>query len=73
MVFAGSGFIVKGAESDLPNQICRIHIQDLLSLPCQKGIFTVGEAVRSTCGNSHEKEEKEKEDHFHLSLHQTIL
>ena len=37
-------------------------------------IFTVGEAVRSTCGNSHEKEEKEeKEDHFHLSLHQTIL
>ena len=34
-------------------------------------IFTVGEAVRSTCGNSHEKEEEE--DHFHLSLHQTIL
>ena len=29
-------------------------------------IFTVGEAVRSTCGNSHDEEEKEKEDHFHL-------
>ena len=30
-------------------------------------VFTVGEAVRSTCGNSHkeeEKEEKEKEDRF---------
>ena len=41
-------------------------------------VFTVGEAVRSTCGNSPEeeekKEEKEKEEnHFHLSLHQTIL
>ena len=35
-------------------------------------IFTVGEAVRSTCGNSHKEEEKEKEDRFHLSLHQTI-
>ena len=34
-------------------------------------IFTVGEPVRSTCGNSHE-EEKEK-DRFLLSLHQTIL
>ena len=29
-------------------------------------IFTVGEAVRSTCGNSHDEEENE-EDHFHLS------
>ena len=28
-------------------------------------IFTVGEAVRSTCGNSHD-EENEEEDHFHL-------
>ena len=27
-------------------------------------IFTVGEAVRSTCGNSHKEEEKEKEDRF---------
>ena len=35
-------------------------------------IFTVGEAVRSTCGNSHDEEEK-KESRFHLSLHQTIL
>ena len=26
-------------------------------------IFTVGKAVRSTCGNSHDEEE----DHFHLS------
>ena len=34
-------------------------------------IFTVGEAIRSTCGNSHE-EEKEK-NRFHLSLPQTIL
>ena len=34
-------------------------------------IFTVGEAVRSTCGNSQEKKEEE-EDCFHLSLHQTI-
>ena len=42
-------------------------------------IFTVGEAVRSTCGNSHdddddeEEEEEKKEDRFHLSLLQTIL
>ena len=35
-------------------------------------IFTVGEAVRSTCGNSHKEEEKE-EKNFHLSLLQTIL
>ena len=28
-------------------------------------IFTVGEAVRSTCGNSHDDDEEE--DHFHLS------
>ena len=34
--------------------------------------FTVGEAVRSTCGNSHD-EEKEKKNCLHLSLHQTIL
>ena len=27
-------------------------------------IFTVGEAVRSTCGKSEEKEEKEEEDRF---------
>ena len=33
-------------------------------------LFTVGEAVRSTCGNSHEEEENNR---FHLSLHQTIL
>ena len=34
-------------------------------------IFTNGEAIRSTCGNSHDEEE---EEHcFHLSLHQTIL
>ena len=36
-----------------------------------KVIFTVGEAVRSTCGNSHdddeENEEENEEDHFHLS------
>ena len=37
-------------------------------LPALPGdvIFTVGEAVRSTCGNSHDDEENEKEDHFHL-------
>ena len=35
-------------------------------------IFTVGEAVRSTCGNSHEEKE-EKENRFHLSLLQTML
>ena len=32
-------------------------------------IFTVGEAVRSTCGKSDDEEEK----NFHLSLLQTIL
>ena len=32
--------------------------------------FTVGEAVRSTCGNSHEEE---NENHFHLSLLQTTF
>ena len=32
--------------------------------------FTVGEAERSTCGNSHEeKKEKKEKDRFHLSLH----
>ena len=36
-------------------------------------IFIVGEAVRSTCGNSHEEKKKEEKDRFHLSLHQTIL
>ena len=36
-------------------------------------IFTVGEAVRSTFGNSHEKEKEENEDRFHVSLIQTIL
>ena len=39
-------------------------------------IFTVGEAVRSTCGNPHEKEEEEEEENeerFHLSHLQTIL
>ena len=35
-------------------------------------IFTVGEAVRSTCGKSHEKEKKKEEDRFLLSLLQTI-
>ena len=34
-------------------------------------IFTVGEAVRSPCGNSHEEKE-EKKDRFLLSLLQTI-
>ena len=39
-----------------------------------KMFITVGEAVRSTCGNSHEKKEEEEENNrFHLSLHQTIL
>ena len=33
-------------------------------------VITVGEAVRSTCGNSHEEEENHN---FHLSLQQTIL
>ena len=28
----------------------------------QQWIFTVGEAVRSTCGNSHEEEEEEEEN-----------
>ena len=37
-------------------------------------IFTVGEAVRSTCGNPHENEEnEEEEERFHLSHLQTIL
>ena len=37
-------------------------------------IFTVGEAVRSTCGNPHEKENEEnEEERFHLSHPQTIL
>ena len=36
--------------------------------PLVSFIFTVGEAVRSTCGNSHDDEEnEEEEDHFHLS------
>ena len=33
-----------------------------------ENVFTVGEAVRSTCGNSQDDdEEEEKEDCFHLS------
>ena len=36
-----------------------------------RSLFTVGEAVRSTCGKSHE--EKEKDNNFHLSLLQTFL
>ena len=32
--------------------------------------FTVGEAVRSTCGNSNDEEE---DDRFHLSIHQTNM
>ena len=41
-------------------------------------VFTGGEAVRSTCGNPHEKEneeneENEEEERFHLSHLQTIL
>ena len=38
-------------------------------------VFTVGKAVRSTCGNSHEKEEEEKKkDHFQwkFSTHPSI-
>ena len=33
--------------------------------PLVSFIFTVGEAVRSTCGNSHDDDEEE--DHFHLN------
>ena len=40
-----------------------------LSSPGSKVIFTVGEAVRSTCGKSEEK----KEERFHIFLLQTIL
>ena len=30
-------------------------------------VFTVGEAVRSTCGNSHDDDDDDdEEDHFHL-------
>ena len=37
-------------------------------------LFTVGEAVRSTCGNSHDDDDEEnEEDRFHLSHLQTIL
>ena len=37
-------------------------------------IFTVGEAVRPTCGKSDDDDEEEEEvDRFHLSLLQTIL
>ena len=35
-------------------------------------VFTVGEAVRSTCGKSHDDDD-EKKNRFHLSLLQTIL
>ena len=43
------------------------EIEPLAAALYEKRIdFTVGEAVRSTCGNSHDDEENE-EDHFHLS------
>ena len=42
---------------------------DALLLQKNKAFFTVGEAVRSTCGNSHDEED----NIFHPSLLQTIL
>ena len=45
------------------------------SLLGEAHIFTVGEAVRSTCGNSHEEKEEEKGESFPPippSNHQTI-
>ena len=64
----------KGPLNDHEN-LTRLS-QDFARLSCYQleGIFTVGEAVRSTCGNSHDDDDdEENEDRFHLSLLQTIL
>ena len=58
-------------------QVKQTYSSGVATVPCsvsyfiENAIFTVGEAVRSTCGNSHEEEEEEK--NFHLSLLQTTL
>ena len=64
-----------GALDSCYRNVDRRRLQELGMGDYLHLVFTVGEAVRSTCGNSHEEKDEEKEENnrFHLSLHQTIL